>query len=489
MASPEPGKPHVLLLPYPAQGHVTPFLKLAKALHARSFHVTFVNTEYNHARLVRTRGPAAVAGAGGLRFETIPDGLPPPPPGAADATQDIWALCEATRRTGPGHVRELVERLGRAGGGVPPVSCVVADGAMGFAVHVAREMGIPGYLFFTPSACGLLAYLNFDQLVKRGYVPFKDESCFTNGYLDTRLDWVAGMIAGVRLRDFPTFIRTTDADDVMVTINIKQSELDAPAADGILLNTFDDLERAALDAILARLPNTFTVGPLGPEVSPASYLPSLTSSLWKEDDRCAAWLDGHADGAVLYVNFGSITVMTREQIGEFARGLAAAGSPFLWVVRPDMVRDAGDGAPLLPEGFEEEVVAGGRGLMVGWCDQEAVLRHRATGGFLSHCGWNSTLESLVAGVPLLCWPFFSEQVTNCRYACEEWGVGVEMAREAGRREVEAAVKELMGGGERAAAMRRRASEWKEKAAAAVAPGGSSQRNLESFVAEIARVKR
>uniref|UniRef100_J3MN32 UDP-glycosyltransferases domain-containing protein n=1 Tax=Oryza brachyantha TaxID=4533 RepID=J3MN32_ORYBR len=287
---------------------------------------------------------------------------------------------------------------------------------MGFAVHVAREMGIPGYLFFTPSACGLLAYLNFDQLVKRGYVPFKDESCFTNGYLDTRLDWVAGMIAGVRLRDFPTFIRTTDADDVMVTINIKQSELDAPAADGILLNTFDDLERAALDAILARLPNTFTVGPLGPEVSPASYLPSLTSSLWKGADRGAAGLAGHADGAVLYVNFGSITVMTREQIGEFARGLAAAGSPFLWVVRPDMV-------------------------------------------------------------------------TNCRYACEEWGVGVEMAREAGRREVEAAVKELMGGGERAAAMRRRASEWKEKAAAAVAPGGSSQRNLESFVAEIARVKR
>ncbi|XP_052163175.1 UDP-glycosyltransferase 85A7-like [Oryza glaberrima] len=119
--------------------------------------------------------------------------------------------------------------------------------------------------------------------------------------------------------------------------------------------------------------------------------------------------------------------MGRAQVGEFARGLAAAGAPFLWVIRPDMVRDAGDGdgEPLLPEGFEEEVVASGsgRGLMVGWCDQEAVLGHRATGAFLSHCGWNST-------------------VTNCRYACEEWGVGVEMARDAGRREVEAAVREI-----------------------------------------------
>ncbi|KAL5196502.1 hypothetical protein ABZP36_000014 [Zizania latifolia] len=164
-------KPHVLLIPYPAQGHVNPFLKLAKALHARAFHVTFVHTEYNHARLVSSLGPGAVAGADGLRFETIPDGLPP---SGLDATQDIWELCEATRRTGPGHVRELLHRLGRpTTDGVPPVTCVVADGAMGYAVHVAKEMGIPAYLFFTPSACGLLAYLNFDQLVKRGYVPFR----------------------------------------------------------------------------------------------------------------------------------------------------------------------------------------------------------------------------------------------------------------------------------------------------------------------------
>uniref|UniRef100_A0A0E0EEL3 Glycosyltransferase n=1 Tax=Oryza meridionalis TaxID=40149 RepID=A0A0E0EEL3_9ORYZ len=478
MASPAASKPHVVLIPYPAQGHVTPFLRLAKALHARSFHVTFVHTEFNRARLLRSRG------ADGLRFEAIPDGLPPPDhPAELDATQDIWAICEATRRTGPGHVRALVEGLGRDGG-VPPVSFVVADGAMGFAVHVTKEMGIPTYLFFTDSACGLLAYLNFDQLVKRGYVPLKDESCLTNGYQDTRLDWVAGMIAGVRLRDLPTFIRTTDPDDVMLNITMKQRELDAPAADGILLNTFDGLERAALDAIRARLPNTIAVGPLGPEVSPPSYLPSLASSLWREDGRCAAWLDAHADAAVVYANFGSITVMARAQVGEFARGLAAAGAPFLWVIRPDMVRDAGDGdgdgetTPLLPEGFEEEVVASGRGLMVGWCDQEAVLGHRATGAFLSHCGWNSTVESLAAGVPMLCWPFFSEQVTNCRYACEEWGVGVEMARDAGRREVEAAVREVMGRGEKAAAMRR-------KAAAAVAPGGSSRRNLESLFAEIA----
>ena len=174
MASSEPQptnkQPHVLLIPYPAQGHVNPFLKLAKALHARGFHVTFVHTEYNHGRLLRARGAGAFdAGAEGFRFETIPDGLPP---SDLDATQDIWALCEATRRTGPAAVRGLVERLNRTDG-VPPVSCVVADGAMGYVVHVAKEMGLPAYLFFTHSGCGFVAYLNFDQLVKRGYVPFK----------------------------------------------------------------------------------------------------------------------------------------------------------------------------------------------------------------------------------------------------------------------------------------------------------------------------
>uniref|UniRef100_A0A8I6XJ31 Glycosyltransferase N-terminal domain-containing protein n=1 Tax=Hordeum vulgare subsp. vulgare TaxID=112509 RepID=A0A8I6XJ31_HORVV len=166
---PDKAKPHVLLIPFPAQGHVNPLIRLAKALHMRSFHVTFVHTEHNHRRLLRSRGPGVVEEVPGFRFETIPDGLPL---AELDGIQDIWKLCEATRRTCPGHVRELVERLSRTHG-IPPVTCVIADGAMGFVVHVAKEMGLPAYLFFTTSACGFLAYLNFDQLAKRGYVPFK----------------------------------------------------------------------------------------------------------------------------------------------------------------------------------------------------------------------------------------------------------------------------------------------------------------------------
>lgn len=160
---------------------MTPFTALASALlHAPGgiIHVTLVHTEHNRRRLLRTHGPAALCSSpnnddGRLRFETIPDGLPPSD--SLDATQDIWRLAEATRRACPAHDRDLLRRLNaqESGGSRPPVSCVVADGAMGFVAHVAKEVRLPAYLFFTQSACGLLGYLHFGQLVQRSLVPFK----------------------------------------------------------------------------------------------------------------------------------------------------------------------------------------------------------------------------------------------------------------------------------------------------------------------------
>jgi hypothetical protein len=174
---------HAVFLPYPAQGHINPMLKLAKLLHhSKGFHITFINTEFNHNRLLRSCGPKSVTGLSDFRFETIPDGLPQ---SDKDATQDIPALCEATRRTCPAKLKEVILRIEKEEG-VPPVTCVVADGAMGFAVYPAKELGLPVFLFFTHSACGLLAYLNFAQLVKRGYTPFRGTTSeyITNIVLD-----------------------------------------------------------------------------------------------------------------------------------------------------------------------------------------------------------------------------------------------------------------------------------------------------------------
>nr|XP_040245344.1 UDP-glycosyltransferase 85A5-like [Aegilops tauschii subsp. strangulata] len=139
--------------------------------------------------------------------------------------------------------------------------------------------------------------------------------------------------------------------------------------------------------------------------------------------------------------------------------LAASNRPFLWVMWPGLV--AGDrGMEALPADFLAETK--GWRFIAEWCAQEQVLRHRAVGGFLTHSGWNSTMESIWAGVPMICAPGFTDQYINSRYVCGEWGVGLRLDEQLRREQVAAHIEELMGGGERGEEMRRRAAEWKER---------------------------
>ncbi|XP_051147424.1 7-deoxyloganetin glucosyltransferase-like [Andrographis paniculata] len=470
-----PPRPHAVVIPYPAQGHIAPVLKLAKILHSRGFFITFVNTEFNHTRLVRARGPQSVQGLPDFQFRTIPDGLPP---SDKDATQDIPQLCDSLRRNGFPPFLHLLRDLNDSPD-CPPVTCIVSDGAMSFTLDAADQLGIPEVVFFTTSACGFMGYCNYAELVTRGIFPLKDESQITNGFLETELEWVPGM-KNIRLRDFPSFIRSTDPDDIMVNYNIIQTR-DASRAKAVIINTFDELEEEVLGALREKFGHVCTIGPLqlleheevkDPEVR------ALGSSLWKEDDACLQWLSQRAPDSVLYVNFGSITVLSREQVLEFAWGLANSNQYFLWVIRPDLV--VGESA-VLPEEFAAAVA--GRAMMVGWCPQERVLAHPAVGGFLTHSGWNSTVEGVAEGVPMISWPFFAEQQTNCRYVCGAWGMGVEIEGEVKREEVARLVGVLMEG-EKGKDMRKRAREWKEKARAAAKSGGASRRNLEHLIDQV-----
>ncbi|KAL6634616.1 hypothetical protein ACP70R_027287 [Stipagrostis hirtigluma subsp. patula] len=516
-------KPHAVCVPFPAQGHVTPMMKLAKVLYCKGFHVTFVNTEYNHSRLVRSRGADAVAGLPGFRFATIPDGLPY---SDADATQDPASICQSTMTTCLPHMISLLAGLNRAGGdGVPPVTCVVADNVMSFCVDAARELGVPCALFWTASACGYMGYRHFQSLLDAGLAPLKgtrflvtnagagagaggehfatcrvsdagfvtcaDDEQLRNGYLDTPVDWAAGMSKHMRLRDFPSFIYTMRPGDILVDFMMREVERTS-AADAVILKTIDELEETALDAMRAALPApVYTIGPLsfvlerlaaeqagdGGPGAPAPVA-AIRSSLWKEDHACLRWLDGRPARSVVYVNYGCITTMSNEELVEFAWGLARCGHEFLWIIRPDLVK--GDAAVLPPEFVEETK---GRCLLASWCEQEAVLRHEAMGVFLTHSGWNSTTESLSAGVPMLCWPFFAEQQTNCRYACVEWSVGMEVGGDVRREALEATIREAMDG-EKGREMRRRAAEWKEAAVRATQPGGRSLTNLDDLIKHV-----
>ncbi|XP_047336811.1 7-deoxyloganetin glucosyltransferase-like [Impatiens glandulifera] len=468
---------HVVLIPYPAQGHVSPMLKLAKLLYSTGFHVTFVNTEYNHARLLNSRGPSALDGLPGFRFCTIPDGLPPSP--NIDATQDIPSLCNSTSKNCLEPFSELLAKI-MASDESPPISCIISDGAMSFTLDAAERFGIPEVLFWTTSACGFLGYTQFDNLMKRGIIPPKDESYLTNGYLDTILEFISGM-NDIKLRDLPSFLRTTDPNDLMLNF-IKRETSRASMASAIIINTFHELESQVLNSLSSFLPPIYSIGPLNLiSIKPTTdeILKSIGSNLWKEETDCIDWLNSKKPRSVVLVNFGSITVMSSDQMKEFAWGLANSEIPFLWVIRPDLV--IGESAMLPPE-FASATKE--RGKLSSWCPQEQVLQHEAIGGFLTHSGWNSTLEAICGGVPILSWPFFAEQQTNCRYSCVEWGIGMEIDNDVKREKVEMLVKEMMEG-EKGKEMKMKVMEWKKKAEEAVlGPNGSSYINFQKLIKSI-----
>jgi len=315
-------------------------------------------------------------------------------------------------------------------------------------------------------------------LVETFWVRHVDSSSLTNGYLETTIDWIPG-IKEIRLRDFPSFIRTTDSDDFM--IEFLQWECGrARGASAIILNTFDAMERDVLEALSCILPPVYSIGPLNFLVKDIDDedLNAIRSNLWKEELECVEWLETKEPNSVVYVNFGSITVMTSEQLNEFAWGLANSNKSFLWVIRPDVVR--GENV-VLPTEFVKQTKD--RGLLASWCPQEQVLAHPAIGGFLTHSGWNSTLESVCGGVPMICWPFFAEQQTNCRFSCKEWGIGLEI-EDVKRDKIESLVRELMDG-EKGKEMKEKAVQWKDLAVSATSgPYGSSFLNLENMIREV-----
>ncbi|PON31406.1 UDP-glucuronosyl/UDP-glucosyltransferase, partial [Parasponia andersonii] len=166
-------KPHAVCIPFPAQGHVNPMMRLAKLLHHRGFHITFVNNHFNHNRLLKSRGPHSLDGLPDFRFESITDGLPPAEQ-KADATQDIPSLCGSVEENCLGPFRTLLARLNdSSSSGVPPVSCVVSDAGMPFTLKAAEEVGIPIAIFWTVSACGFMGYTQYGKLVAEGLVPLK----------------------------------------------------------------------------------------------------------------------------------------------------------------------------------------------------------------------------------------------------------------------------------------------------------------------------
>ncbi|KAL4583424.1 hypothetical protein LXL04_007996 [Taraxacum kok-saghyz] len=474
-------KPHVIFIPMPSQSHVKAMLKLAQLLHHNGLQITFVNTEFIHKRLVNSGGAHSLDGSDGFRFATIPDGIPRSSDSEEKPLADLLIRHVETTFLTP--FLDLATKL------QTPPTLIISDGFMSlFTIDAAQKLGIPIMLYWTVAACGFMGFYQTKSLIDKGFIPLKDKSYLTNGYLETMVDWIPGM-NGIQLKHFPSTIRTTNPVDRLLNFCTEATQK-AHSVKYNIIHTFDALEASIVDALSSRVPHIYTVGPLQLLLNqiPAEEKQTTISnfngySLWKEESECLQWLDTKEPKSVIYVNFGSSTVMSLQDLTEFGWGLANSNVYFLWIIRSGVV--VGESS-LLPPEFEERIKE--KGFVASWCPQEKVLEHPSIGGFLTHGGWGSTIESLSAGVPMICWPYGWDQMTNCRYICKEWEVGLEMVKDVKREEVRKLVHELMLG-EGGRRLRKKAVEWKEKAWAATSPTGSSSLNVKKLVQDIVMLSR
>ncbi|XP_047978764.1 UDP glycosyltransferase 9-like [Salvia hispanica] len=242
--------------------------------------------------------------------------------------------------------------------------------------------------------------------------------------------------------------------------------LNLDKADWIFINTFDMLEKE--------------IGwPENGQSRPSTILLNhkdnnnlITINLFEpKQDACTQWLDSKETASVIYVSFGSIASLGKPQMEELAHGLVANNRHFLWVVRASE-------ADKLPRDFNPRE----KGLVVAWCNQPAVLAHRAVACFVSHCGWNSTLEAVGHGVPVVAVPQWMDQTTDAKFVEDVWGIGVVM-KGCEREEIAECIEGVVGG-ERGVEMRRKACEFRKLAKDAVECGGTSINNIRHFVEEL-----
>lgn len=216
-------------------------------------------------------------------------------------------------------------------------------------------------------------------------------------------------------------------------------------------------------------------------------------------EECVSWLDSKAENSVVYICFGSLCHFPDEQLYEIACGIEASGHGFIWVV-PEKKGKEKEGQEekekWMPEGFEERNAE--KGMVIrGWAPQLVILNHRAVGAFVSHCGWNSSVEAVSCGVPMITWPVHGEQFYNEKLISEVRGIGVEVGATewtpigfgerqvvVSRESIEKGVRRIMDGGDEAEEVRRRAKEFGEKARKAVGEGGSSHNNLTALIHDL-----
>ncbi|XP_059284655.1 anthocyanidin 3-O-glucosyltransferase 2-like [Lycium ferocissimum] len=348
-------------------------------------------------------------------------------------------------------------------------------------IDVANDFGVPSYLFYTSGAAMLGLQFHFQSLISQNVL----------SYLDSESEvLIPTYINPVPVKCLPGLILDNDEYSIMfldLARRFKETK-------GIMVNTSVEVESHALKALSddEKIPPIYPVGPI-------LNLGGGNGGRGKEYDSIMKWLDGQPNSSVVFLCFGSMGSFEEDQVKEIANALESSGYQFLWSLRQPPPKDKlqfpsefENLEEVLPEGFLQRTK--GRGKMIGWAPQVAILSHPSVGGFVSHCGWNSTLESVRSGVPMATWPMYAEQQSNAFQLVKDLEMAVEIKMDYRKdfmtinqpvlvkaEEIGNGIRQLMDSENK---IRAKVREMKEKSEAAIMEGGSSYVALGNFVETI-----
>ncbi|KAJ4734113.1 Glycosyltransferase [Rhynchospora pubera] len=440
---------HVAMVPFPFGSHPRPLLSLTTALAslAPSSHFSFLCTDQFLASL-----PSPLLA--NISFVPISDGL-------TDLTvpTDIVAMIGLFVKSFEKILIEGLKAAELAAG--CKVSCVMTDAFLSMASNVTGEMGVKWVPVWPGGPQALLAHLHTDLI--REIVGVGDEALKTYG--DKSIDFVPGL-SQYHSSDLPEGIIVGDVQSSFSTM-LHQMAHRLPNSTVIVLNTIQGLDSTVDSFFTQKFTNYFPTGPFhllnstGPEPLTDPY-------------DCLSWLDQHEPSTVAYISVGTIVTIPPSELTSLANGLATSGAPFIWSLNEKT-------QSLLPPGFIDKINETGKGKIVPWAPQISVLGHTAVGVFVSHCGYNSVMESIAAGVPILCRPFFGDHMTMARAISHIWKIGIALDGMVFTEQGVVRALEVVLKGEEGRKMRDKVRELKDMVNIAVSQEGSSWDNLKRLV--------
>ncbi|KAL9361099.1 hypothetical protein Peur_043884 [Populus x canadensis] len=457
-------KAQLVFIPSPGVGHLVSAAQFAKLVLDRNdtFLITMLVINNPYAESISKYIESLASAHTQIKFIALPETIAPPSSEALAVSAEHAFSCYINDHKAI--VRDAIVNQVMANNPAP-IASVVFDLFCTAFIDVARELGVPSHVFFTSGAAflGLMFYLSDRE--EYGQPKFRP----------TDPDYIIPFYANpVPYRVLPLL----HADEGYETFAYHGRKF--KDANGIIINTFSEVESHVVHALLARddIPPIFNVGPLIDHRGK-----SLSGSDAVKRDEIIKWLDDQPEKSVVFLCFGSGGGFDEAQLKEIAIGLEKSGHRFLWSIRLKPSKGQlhasyfDNYGEILPEGFLERTE--NTGMLCGWAPQVQILAHRAVGAFVSHCGWNSTLETLWYGVPIITWPLYGEQHINAFQLVKDLGLAVELTLDFRRdcptdfvkaEDITKAVKTMM---EQGGELRNKAKATSEMAQKAVVEGGSS----------------